>query len=104
QAEDGIRDFHVTGVQTCALPILANAPCAPGTLDMMAQFAVLSRLKEPDNSSIYSKMRVYDGENLKDVDPNAKSVQEYRDYAGIEIGRASCRAREYTATAPGGAT
>src|SRR6266511_1473237 len=24
QAEDGIRDFHVTGVQTCALPILTN--------------------------------------------------------------------------------
>src|SRR5690606_40557944 len=24
QAEDGIRDFHVTGVQTCALPILQN--------------------------------------------------------------------------------
>src|SRR5690606_40643307 len=22
QAEDGIRDFHVTGVQTCALPIM----------------------------------------------------------------------------------
>src|SRR5690606_39390027 len=28
QAEDGIRDFHVTGVQTCALPIsLTAAPC-----------------------------------------------------------------------------
>src|SRR5690606_40975172 len=25
QAEDGIRDFHVTGVQTCALPILRSA-------------------------------------------------------------------------------
>src|SRR6266511_5553040 len=25
QAEDGIRDFHVTGVQTCALPILARS-------------------------------------------------------------------------------
>src|SRR5690606_40053713 len=25
QAEDGIRDFHVTGVQTCALPILSPA-------------------------------------------------------------------------------
>src|SRR5690606_40308535 len=25
QAEDGIRDFHVTGVQTCALPILCAA-------------------------------------------------------------------------------
>src|SRR5690606_40840990 len=24
QAEDGIRDFHVTGVQTCALPILGD--------------------------------------------------------------------------------
>src|SRR5690606_40227872 len=24
QAEDGIRDFHVTGVQTCALPISIN--------------------------------------------------------------------------------
>src|SRR5690606_14438030 len=24
QAEDGILDFHVTGVQTCALPILLN--------------------------------------------------------------------------------
>src|SRR5690606_39913478 len=24
QAEDGIRDFHVTGVQTCALPISAQ--------------------------------------------------------------------------------
>src|SRR5690606_40971016 len=25
QAEDGIRDFHVTGVQTCALPIYRGA-------------------------------------------------------------------------------
>src|SRR5690606_40301918 len=24
QAEDGIRDFHVTGVQTCALPIFQD--------------------------------------------------------------------------------
>src|SRR5207302_7048951 len=24
QAEDGIRDFHVTGVQTCALPIFSS--------------------------------------------------------------------------------
>src|SRR5690606_41009991 len=24
QAEDGIRDFHVTGVQTCALPIYCD--------------------------------------------------------------------------------
>src|SRR5689334_21367447 len=65
---------------------LSNAPCAPGTLEMMAQFSVLSRLKEPENSSIYSKMRVYDGETLKDVDPKAKTLQEYRDYAGVDEG------------------
>src|SRR5690606_1019254 len=28
QAEDGIRDFHVTGVQTCALPILDGTTAA----------------------------------------------------------------------------
>ena len=65
---------------------LGKAPCAPGTLKMMAQFAVLSRLKEPENSSIFSKMQVYDGENLKDTDPKAKSRQEYVDYAGVDEG------------------
>jgi len=65
---------------------LAGASCAPGTLEMMAQFSVLTRLKEPENSSIYSKMRVYDGETLKDVDPKAKTLQEYRDYAGTDEG------------------
>src|SRR5918995_5045801 len=40
---------------------LAKAPCAPGTLRMMARFAVLTRLKEPENSSLFSKMQVYDG-------------------------------------------
>src|SRR5690606_40680703 len=29
QAEDGIRVFHVTGVQTCALPILRGVASAP---------------------------------------------------------------------------
>src|SRR5690606_39900778 len=28
QAEDGIRDLHVTGVQTCALPISPPHACA----------------------------------------------------------------------------
>lgn len=65
---------------------LSKAPCAPDTLRMLAQFSVLSRLKEPENSNVYSKMRVYDGENLKDTDPRAKSIQEYRDAAGVDEG------------------
>jgi len=65
---------------------LSNSPCAPDTLTMLAQFSVLSRLREPENSSVYSKMKVYDGENLKDTDPKAKSHQEYKDSAGVDEG------------------
>ncbi len=65
---------------------LKKSPCAPDTLKMLAQFSVLSRIKEPENSSIYSKMRVYNGENLKDTDPKAKSLQEYKDAAGVDEG------------------
>jgi len=65
---------------------LSGAPCAPDTLSMLAQFSVLSRLMEPENSSIYSKMKVYDGQNIKDTDPKAKSIQEYRDAAGVNEG------------------
>src|SRR5690606_41176139 len=32
QAEDGIRDFHVTGVQTCALPIYVFLPTVAVTM------------------------------------------------------------------------
>jgi serine protein kinase len=72
---------------------LASATCAPGTLKMMAQFAVLTRLKEPENSSLYSKMLVYDGDSLKDTDPRAKSYQEYRDYAGVDEGMSGVSTR-----------
>jgi len=65
---------------------LAKAKCAPGTLDMMAQFSILSRLVDPENSNFFSKMEIYDGKNLKDIDPNAKSLQEYRDFAGVNEG------------------
>ncbi|KAF1020220.1 MAG: hypothetical protein GAK30_02644 [Paracidovorax wautersii] len=72
---------------------LAQAPCAPGTLKMMAQFSALTRLKEPENSSIFSKLQVYDGESLKDTDPKAKSLQEYRDYAGVDEGMSGVSTR-----------
>ena len=65
---------------------LSNAPCAPGTLEMLARFSVLSRLRKHENSTLYSKMRVYDGENLRETDPKAKSLQEYKDSAGPDEG------------------
>ncbi len=65
---------------------LANAPCAAATLEMLARFSVLSRLRPHPNSNLYTKMRVYDGENVKETEPNAKSMQEYRDSAGVDEG------------------
>lgn len=72
---------------------LNTAQCAPDTLQTLAKFSVLSRIKPPENSSIYSKMRVYDGESLKDTDPKAKSYQEYRDFAGIDEGMSGLSTR-----------
>ncbi|HBI21758.1 MAG TPA: PrkA family serine protein kinase [Legionella sp.] len=72
---------------------LMDAHCAPGTLEMLAQFSVLTRLKEPQNSSLYSKLRVYNGESLKDTDPKAKSYQEYRDFAGVDEGMSGISTR-----------
>ncbi len=65
---------------------LAEAPCAPHTLEMLARFAVLSRLKPHANSRPFAKLRVYDGENIRETDPKAKTMQEYRDAAGVDEG------------------
>jgi serine protein kinase len=65
---------------------LVDAPCAPATLEMLARFSVLTRLKAHENSNAFSKMRVYDGESLREVDPRARSMQEYRDAAGVNEG------------------
>jgi serine protein kinase len=65
---------------------LDKAPCAPETLEMLGRFCVLTRLKEHENSNLYSKMRVYDGEKLRDTDPKAKTLQEYKDAGGVDEG------------------
>jgi len=72
---------------------LKDAPCAPRTLDLLAQFTVVSRLIVPENSSLYVKMRVYNGENLKDTDPSAKTVAEYREAAGNQEGMSGISTR-----------
>ncbi|MGV1755366.1 MULTISPECIES: PrkA family serine protein kinase [Rhizobium] len=65
---------------------LSDAPCAPSTLETLARFTVLTRLSKHENSTAFSKLRVYDGESLKETDPRARSVQEYRDTAGVDEG------------------
>src|SRR5204863_3119716 len=54
QAEDGIRDLYVTGVQTCALPICWR--CGAGTV---AIGPPPSRLSVPTGSSSQAEPRAF---------------------------------------------
>src|SRR3712207_6969360 len=65
QAEDGIRDIGVTGVQTCALPIWAPAPeilvrdwLANGLPDhhFDAVIAIESSTHMPDRARVFAEM------------------------------------------------
>lgn len=72
---------------------LAAAPCAPNTLKMMAQFAVLIRIKESEDSNIFSKVHVYSGRSLEGVNLKVESYQRYRDFVGIDEGTADLSTR-----------
>ncbi len=72
---------------------LAKAPCAPGTLKMLAQWSILTRLKPHENSTLWAKLRVYNGDNVKDTIPTAKPYNEYRDAAGNDEGMAGMSTR-----------
>jgi len=65
---------------------LRNAPCAQETLRILGTWSLATRYEEPQNSNIWSKMKVYNGEMIKDTDPNAKSYIEYKTSAGIKEG------------------
>src|SRR5690606_16872301 len=64
QAEDGIRDFHVTGVQTCALPIL---PQNSITLNGSAQ--------DPDGSIASYQWSKISGPSATMTDANKSSLK-----------------------------
>ncbi len=72
---------------------LRDAPIAPKTLEFLAKFFVLSRLKRPENSKVMSKLLTYNGESLKGVDKNAKSLLEYKDDAGVDEGMSGLSTR-----------
>src|SRR5690606_40500295 len=86
QAEDGIRDFHVTGVQTCALPICLR-PVADRVLESLTRRGGVG-VSAPEVRA------------LGPVDPSARwraEVDVGGQPAGTgfvpQIGRASCRER-----------
>src|SRR5690606_40971435 len=89
QAEVGIRDFHVTGVQTCALPISLRFDLElSGFASLEAQCAAIA------DDIAYNAHDIDDGlrsglltlEQLEEVPLTRDILQE------VQIGRASCRA------------
>lgn len=57
---------------------LAEKPLAPHTTELLARFSVLTRLEKSDQSTQFAKLRVYNGDNIKDSEPRAKSMLEYK--------------------------
>ena len=60
---------------------LSQSPIAPKTLDLLAEFSVLSRLVIGGGVDAVAKMKIYDGVSLKDKNAKAKTLQEYKDLA-----------------------
>jgi serine protein kinase len=63
---------------------LSGKPMAPQTLEFLAETILSTRLTPQANSTMYSKIRVYNGEDIRESDPKAKSMHEYKEFAGID--------------------
>src|SRR5256886_13365613 len=83
QAEDGIRDLTVTGVQTCALPISHR------TLAARRGRAAIPRV--PPRGA--RRLADLEREPVLQAAPAERPARAHRQGAGVEIGRASCRER-----------
>src|SRR5690606_39555080 len=93
----GIRDFHVTGVQTCALPICHGVPhtiiadnagghlMQHGNVDM----CIVGTDRTTATGDVANKIGTY----LKALAADASGVPFYVALPHTKIGRAPCRER-----------
>src|SRR5690606_39658014 len=92
QAEDGIRDFHVTGVQTCALPIFSRSRSSLPLLKKGTALAGTSTV-----SPVRGLRPVRAGRLRTEKAPKPRSsTRPPSDRVSVmqpKIGRASCRER-----------
>src|SRR5690606_40588751 len=117
QAEDGIRDFHVTGVQTCALPIsrsyaadldravaawadpaawdgeIAGTPAADTAAMMILELALHGWDVARAVGEEYRLSPDCGRFVLETVEGVAEMYRRYDGFAAPEIGRASSRVR-----------
>src|SRR5690625_6062767 len=67
QAEDGIRDGHVTGVQTCALPICPIGTEMPAT-SILVSMSARAGMKRPSRRPAIIASPIQTGSHLSNVD------------------------------------
>src|SRR5205814_5770320 len=90
QAEDGIRDRNVTGVQTYALPILLGQPNFQLVQDSVENESTVNVLMAACDAVFHLAAAV--GVQLV-VDQPVRSIRTTIHGTEVEIGRASCRER-----------
>src|SRR5207253_7131817 len=90
QAEDGIRDGHVTGVQTCALPIYHPPLAVLRRRAGRAQVPLPPAVEARDRGG---RRHLGIGGRLRPLHPPIRLRHQQPVLEGAEIGRASCRER-----------
>src|SRR5207249_5089354 len=86
QAEDGIRDRNVTGVQTCALPILGAVSRRGGRVPAGGGGAAPATRRAGGSAGVSGEGGRGKGRGRRRAGPASGA-------RGREIGRASCRER-----------
>src|SRR5690606_39474984 len=94
QAEDGIRDFHVTGVQTCALPILTCVPVLEPERLLAGGLEVVQQTV-PDDVVVSRRDALVVPTDGRERARRVALADDVHELGSVEIGRASGReARE----------
>src|SRR5207248_3965799 len=92
QAEDGIRDRTVTGVQTCALPISRLDRVSPYQC-VLAKISLAGRLSAEPVWRLSLVMGLGDCLELGPWELGFSRGRSLQNYRRLKIGRASCRER-----------
>src|SRR5690606_40049800 len=93
--EDGIRDFHLTGVQTCALPISLGQASDQLILHLLIDHSVVEIYVNEGERVLSCFVFPKESSNLFHLfTSSGKAVIDSLDFWELdEIGRASCRER-----------
>src|SRR5256884_1036285 len=79
QAEDGIRDVAVTGVQTCALPVSSEPPAAPAVKAVSPEMQAFERARQSVDKFFEQATNVVCTENVSQGLVGKNGKVDYRE-------------------------